>query len=402
MTGTASIQLMNFLITPIITRLYSPEALGALGLFTSIIGLIVVVAVFSYPAAIVIVKSDRAAENLINACIKIMSLACVCVIFSIFIFYLIQLNEINYIPLFILLAAYPACINSIYTQAVIRKRQFKALAFITFISALAVAVFKVLLGVLKPSSESLLLSATIGFFLSSYLMHISLKRENLPISFTKLSIKENYFLRKYSRFPKYRMPQALNASLSQIIPISLLSYFFGIAEAGYFSLTRSVMMVPVSIMGKAVFDVTYPKLSQDFSEKPIFKFLVLSSVVLIVISALPILTLFIWGEELFILVFGLDWKQSGVYASCMSMWFLFGIANRTCLAAIPLLHLDKFQLKNSVVNLILSTFAFLFSFYIWESDTKAIFSFFSVATLAQLVLIIKVLTTARSSDLRLF
>ena len=72
MTGTASIQLMNFLITPIITRLYSPEALGALGLFTSIIGLIVVVAVFSYPAAIVIVKSDRAAENLINACIKIM------------------------------------------------------------------------------------------------------------------------------------------------------------------------------------------------------------------------------------------------------------------------------------------------------------------------------------------
>ena len=40
MTGTVSIQLLNFLLTPVITRLYTPEAFGALGLFLSIISLL--------------------------------------------------------------------------------------------------------------------------------------------------------------------------------------------------------------------------------------------------------------------------------------------------------------------------------------------------------------------------
>jgi hypothetical protein len=69
MTGTVSVQLMNFLLTPIITRLYSPEAFGALGLFLSIIGIVVVVAALSYPTAIVIGKSELETKLLVSLCL---------------------------------------------------------------------------------------------------------------------------------------------------------------------------------------------------------------------------------------------------------------------------------------------------------------------------------------------
>ena len=36
-TGTAAVQILNFALTPLITRLYSPEAFGAFGLNDSII-----------------------------------------------------------------------------------------------------------------------------------------------------------------------------------------------------------------------------------------------------------------------------------------------------------------------------------------------------------------------------
>ena len=71
MTGTASVQLMNFLITPIITRLYSPEAFGALGLFSSTITFTVVAVTLSYPIALVIERRDRNVEDLTSVCIKL-------------------------------------------------------------------------------------------------------------------------------------------------------------------------------------------------------------------------------------------------------------------------------------------------------------------------------------------
>ena len=58
-TGTASAQLVTMLLSPIITRLYGPEAYGHMGVFLAIVGVIAPVAALTYPIAIVLPKKEK-------------------------------------------------------------------------------------------------------------------------------------------------------------------------------------------------------------------------------------------------------------------------------------------------------------------------------------------------------
>ena len=233
-------------------------------------------------------------------------------------------------------------------------------------------------------------------------MHLVIFGATLPLRTPLLSSIDLAVMKKFKQFPFYRLPHALNSAFAQIVPIALLTSYFGLKAAGFFVLTRSVLMVPVTLLGKAVYDVTYPKLSSDFGIKPMTNFLIYSTISLMAVSSVPLLALLIWGQELFSLVFGDEWARSGLYAGCMSVWFLFNISNRPCVAAVSLLGLDKFLLINGLFNLAFSVLGFLVAHSIWGTDTAALLSFFLCATLAQVLLISKIILAGIKSDRIMF
>jgi O-antigen/teichoic acid export membrane protein len=397
-TGTASIQILNFAIMPIITRLYGADTFGALGLFNSILGLLTVLSALSYPIAIVFVKDHHQYKTLISISIKLTLLMGVFVSIT-----LLLLNSnfrlsFNDIVRYLCLAFLPASITVIYSQILLRQKKFKIIAYIGVASAITVAVAKLSTGVYYPTSDALILSTLLGLCLSAVIMHFTIFGISLPINRIFLSDTEISTMKEFKQFPQYRLPHALIAALSQIVPVVLLTNYFGLQVAGYFVLTRTVLMVPVTLLGKAVYDVAYPKLSNDFGVKPITKFLVYTTLGLIAISSIPLVVLFFWGQELFAWVFGSDWSRAGLYASCMSMWFVFNIANRPSVAAVSLLALDKFLLINGISSLFASVTGFVVANYIWGTDTAAILAFFSCAIFSQILLISKVYLRSIKSD----
>ena len=68
-TGTAIAQIIVILATPVITRLYGPEAFGLFALFSSIISILVTVGCLRYELAIMLPKSDEDAANVFGLCI---------------------------------------------------------------------------------------------------------------------------------------------------------------------------------------------------------------------------------------------------------------------------------------------------------------------------------------------
>ena len=64
--GTAFAQALAILASPLITRLYGPEAFGLAALFTSIVGIVGVVACLRYELAIMLPKRDEEAANLLG------------------------------------------------------------------------------------------------------------------------------------------------------------------------------------------------------------------------------------------------------------------------------------------------------------------------------------------------
>ena len=75
-TGTTFAQIIAILASPLLTRLYGPEAFGFLALFTSITSIIGVIACMRYEMAIMLPKTDEEAANLPALCL--LSVAVVC------------------------------------------------------------------------------------------------------------------------------------------------------------------------------------------------------------------------------------------------------------------------------------------------------------------------------------
>jgi O-antigen/teichoic acid export membrane protein len=63
-SGTAASQAIAIAFSPLITRLYGPDAFGILGAFLAIVSVLTPIAALSYPIAIVLPKEDVDARGL--------------------------------------------------------------------------------------------------------------------------------------------------------------------------------------------------------------------------------------------------------------------------------------------------------------------------------------------------
>ena len=63
-SGTAAAQAIGMAFSPLITRLYGPEAFGLLGIYTSLLGVLGPITALTVPVAIVLPKDDDEAKRL--------------------------------------------------------------------------------------------------------------------------------------------------------------------------------------------------------------------------------------------------------------------------------------------------------------------------------------------------
>src|SRR5690625_2213325 len=65
-SGTAAAQIITMVLSPIITRLYGPEAFGLMGAFMAIVNIVAPIAALTYPIAIVLPRRDQDAKMIIR------------------------------------------------------------------------------------------------------------------------------------------------------------------------------------------------------------------------------------------------------------------------------------------------------------------------------------------------
>src|SRR5476651_1223860 len=68
LTGSGVGQLVSVLLSPILTRLYSPQQFGILSVYTAILVILVVLASLRYELALTLVASEEEAMNLAAVC----------------------------------------------------------------------------------------------------------------------------------------------------------------------------------------------------------------------------------------------------------------------------------------------------------------------------------------------
>lgn len=379
-TGTAAAQAVILVSSPFITRLYGPETFGILGIFTAIIGIVIPIASFTYPTAIVLPSNEKDAKGIahlsliISFIVSILGLI-ILLIFSQQIIELFKLQSIDnflyYIPLLILFSGF----QQVLEQWLIRTNQFKITARVTFTHSVIVYGGIVCIGFFYPSASILVLLTVIGQALKGIMMlkwadGFNLK-PNVQINHWFIHIKQ--LARKYIDFPLYRASQSFIDVVTQNLPILFLTSFFGTAAVGYYSIGRTVLNIPSKFIGKSVGDVFYPRIIKAANrDEDLVKLLQKATFYLLIIGLIPYGVVIVAGPFLFSIVFGEGWNQAGEYARWISIWSLSSFILQPSIRALPVLSAQSLHLKITIISLVIRIVALAIGKFVFSSDTDAI------------------------------
>lgn len=340
-SGAALANVITLLFSLLITRIYSPEEYGYLGVFTSAIYMFAPAVALTLPMAIVLAKRDAEAWAVAKLSLAVASILSALGLLLILIFEADVLKLLNaeslqgfgwLIPVAVLIAA----IFQINEQWQIRNKGYQTLARSLTIRALIIGGSQSLFGLWKATGSVLILLYTFGLVLQNLFLAARIRR---PLDTIDSSYKA--LINKYSDFIIFRAPQVLLNSFSLGAPTLLLSSFFGSSVAGFYTISFALLTVPVTLLGKSVGDVFYKEAVDSVNSGQGVRILMFKTTRnLVLLGILPFGLLAVFGPDVFSLLYGENWRTAGEFAQWISLWLFMLLASRPAIATIPVLGLQ--------------------------------------------------------------
>jgi len=358
-TGTTVALIITTLASPIITRLYGPEAFGLVALFTSITGILGVIVCLRYELAIVLPKSDEEAANIFGLCMLLGVLVSIAIIPPLIIFQqpivlflnAPQLGQFFWlIPPTLMISGTFLALNYWNT----RTKKFQRLSIARISSSVSSTGTQLGAGFLGYATGGVLIYANIfGQLISTSVLGLQIMRDHL--SFFKQNISWKGMVevfRQYSNFPKYDVWSALINTISWQVPVLLLSSFFSTTIVGYYSLGMMMVTLPMSLIGGSIAQVFFQRAAIAQHEGSLSLIFEDAYTFLIKISLFPLLLLAFIGQYLFVFIFGPSWGQAGYYIQILSVWAVFFFVSSPISAILTITGKQKTGLILSSINLI--------------------------------------------------
>ncbi len=331
-TGTLFGQFIIIASSPVITRLYGPEAFGVLALFVSIVSTIGVIICFRYELAILLPKTDEQAANLLFLCLIIVcfvSVASIPVIFFGGDFIAGGLNSPG-LKEYLWLVPPTLWVFGIFLAMMYwntRTRHFARLSLARGSNAVVVSGTQIGAGLGGyAQGGSLILAYFFGQAISCIVLSYQVTRDHAHFfrkSVNRAGIIDG--LKRYANFPIYDTWSALINTISNFLPVFLLSVFFTSTIVGYFSLGLMVLQVPMAFVGSSIAQVFFQRASRTRheGERPLARLVEKTTAKLIMIGILPAILLSVVGQDLFVFLFGSPWAEAGVYTQILALWIFF-------------------------------------------------------------------------------
>lgn len=358
-SGTVMAQALAVAAAPILTRLYDPATFGVLGVFVAMVALVSLVAAWRYDLAIVLPKDDEDAAN-------IFALGCSLVAFMTLLTALIMalagdwivrlLGGSEFAPIiwWLPVAVFAGGLFNVFSYWATRRKYFKRLTMSRISSSGGVAGTQIFAGLAGAGAAGLIGGNVAGLSLATVVLGAQIYREDRKLIYhTTNTNKLKGMALEHQKFPKYAVPQSMLNTVSQNLPVFLLTGIFDPAVAGLYWLTHRLLQIPSVVIGDAVARVFYQRSVEIYHKRgdllPIFT---RSTLGLVAISVIPTAVILPFAPVLFEAIFGSAWHQAGVYAQWLVVSWLFGFITRPSTMLIPVFGLQRLFLFFEITLLI--------------------------------------------------
>jgi lipopolysaccharide exporter len=357
-SGTTVAQLLGGLATPVITRLFAPEALGVSALFVSVAGIVVVIACLRYENAILLPEKDEDAANvffLSAAMVTLVTLAMIppCWFGARFFVPLLNAPElapyVPLVPLGVFTGGMILALNAWNT----RRKRFGRITLAQVTATTGTVCTQIGAGAMGASTGGgLIAGSLVGSGLCGTVLLIQTVRDSAALFRGATFQKMLAAAKRYNRFPKYTVLSSVLNALSWQMPTFLLAAFFTTAVVGQYSLGNRLLRLPMSLIGANISRVFFQRAAEARLRGNLPHLVQTTLQYLVTATLFPCLLLTLISKDIFVLLFGARWAEAGIYAQILSpftfFWFLAAPLN----PVLPVLEEQAVELKFEIINFI--------------------------------------------------
>lgn len=326
MTGAVVAQAVPVLLSPVLTRLYTPEDFAVFALFMSINGVLATVAAGRYDEAILLPADEDDALNVVALSWLVLTALCVMLAVVLFVadgriparwIQTLQGDWLYVLPLTLFLSAS----FQILTGWNNRGGRFNQLAASRATQGILGGAGQCGLGVASPLGLGLVWGWVFGYFAGAAM----LLRANLPTLWRGRHAVNTQRLitnaRTYRRFPLLSTWGCLLGNGGSMMALLIISHSFSATITGLFSFTLRVLALPLFLISNAIAQVLHQRIARMNNEDPamILPYVLRSAMVLGLIAIPFVIGLALVGTELFAFLFGAAWAPAGEYAGVLSL-----------------------------------------------------------------------------------
>ncbi len=321
--ATLVAQALPLIVTPWLTRLFTPAAFGVYAVWFAVVMAISIVGSGRYELAAVLPDGDDEAAGVVAVSLFVLAGAVtLAALASILGYFVIGAASVRGLGL--LLALAPVSIAAMGVSQSLgywytRHDMFTGLSLLRIVQAAGVAVASVAAGYVMPNAAGLALGWTIGQVLSA-VMAVLVVGPGLSKSLRGLGISDLRGLAVIHKdFPLVNAPHALLDGLREAGFAALFATAFGVAATGQFSLSSRAARIPASFLGQSIAQVFYRWVSDVRESGALLSERIRKSMRLLALTGAPAAVLVaIFAPALFALVFGPEWRVAGVYTAILS------------------------------------------------------------------------------------
>ncbi|MGI8315822.1 lipopolysaccharide biosynthesis protein [Halobacillus mangrovi] len=342
-SGAIISQIMTVLISPLLTRIYTPGELGQFTIFLTICTLILPILNARYDLLIVSVKDRIEANTLVTLSfiISLVILSLVSITIIIINIFTYDIFGINIIYLYFLIPfILIGSMNNILKSYMNRLEHYHLMSKVLVMRSSTQAVMQIAFGALSFNVIGLIIAYVVSYF-SGFIIQIKMFLRHYKISSVKLF--ETFV--NYKNQILFSTPSIFINGLSYSIIIFLISNLYSPYEVGMYSITVRVLGLPLTFISLSFSRVFFEKAARDYNSKGEFKNLLQKTTLVLLVISIPVFILLTFiSPSLFPLIFGEQWVDAGIYVSFLAPMYAIRLIVSTVSLSIIIISKQKVEL----------------------------------------------------------
>lgn len=323
-SATLLAQVITLSLSPVLTRLYSPEDFGYYSIYMAIVSLVIVYATGRYEFAISVAKTEEESATLFKVVILFSTISSIILLATVLLFEgsLISLlgskkqpQILYYIPLTIFALGIMQGLNYYLN----RQKNFTDISRAKILQSGVNGTSSIVFAYTSYQTLGMIWANILAMIISNIYNFRKLKIWYF-LNFKKYKLKDiKKSAIKFKSYPLWNSTSAFLDVLSVQAPVLILNRYFSEAIIGFYSLTIRVVAFPITIISSAIGQVYLSELvEKENNGQPIYEIVKKAAKVLAILGLVPLIALLFLGPSLFSFVFGEKWRYAGELARILS------------------------------------------------------------------------------------